>query len=103
MKTFFSLTYLVTILWPATICAVTFGDLRGVVHDPDHRPVPGAQVVVKASSSDYSQKLATDMDGSFQVTALPVGAYMITVTKEGFVPSVQESVIASGSAPVLHF
>jgi outer membrane receptor for ferrienterochelin and colicin len=103
MKIVFALVCLVTLIRPAMILAVTFGDLRGIVHDPDHRPVPGAQVIVKASTSEYAQKLATDSDGSFQAAALPVGAYVITVTKEGFAPSVQASVIASGSAPVLHF
>src|SRR5258708_4422853 len=103
MRTVFTLVCFVALTCQPTLNAVTFGDLRGIVHDPDHRPVPGAQVIVKASSSDYSQKLTTDIDGGFQVTALPVGAYVITVTKEGFVPSVQATVIASGTAPFLHF
>jgi outer membrane receptor for ferrienterochelin and colicin len=80
-----------------------FGTIRGVVHDPDHRPVQKAQVLVKSSSSEYSQKLTTDTDGGFEATALPVGSYVVTVTTEGFAPSVQQIVVASGSAPVLHF
>jgi outer membrane receptor for ferrienterochelin and colicin len=80
-----------------------FGTVRGIVHDPDHRPVPAAQVAAKARASDYAQKLTTDADGSFEAGALPVGAYVITVTKEGFAPSTQEVVVASGSAPLLHF
>ena len=67
------------VLLPFTVWAAVFGTVRGVVHDPDHRPVPGAQVVVKSSTSDYSQKLTTDADGSFEATALPVGAYLVTV------------------------
>ena len=77
--------------------------MRGVVHDPDHRPVTNAKVVVKAVASDYSLTVATDPDGSFEVTAIPVGAYRITVMREGFAPSAQEVVVASGSAPVVHF
>jgi hypothetical protein len=56
-----------------------------------------AEVVIKASSSDYFHKLATDNDGSFEGTALPVGAYVVTVRKDGFAPSALEIVIASGS------
>jgi hypothetical protein len=74
-----------------------------VVHDPDHRPVAGAEVSVKSGTSDYSQKLTTDSDGGFEATALPPGEYLVTVTRDGFAPSVQQTVIASGSAPVLHF
>jgi len=74
--------------------AAVFGTARGVVHDPDHRPIQGAEVVVKSSSSDYTRTLTTNTDGGFEATALPVGAYFITVRKDGFAPSVQEVVIA---------
>jgi outer membrane receptor protein involved in Fe transport len=88
----------------AFVCAAAVvGNVRGVVHDPDHRPVKGAEVVVKSGTSDYARKLTTDADGGFEATALPVGAYFVTVRKDGFAPSVQQIVIASGSAPVLHF
>jgi outer membrane receptor for ferrienterochelin and colicin len=60
-------------------------------------------VVVKSSSSEYSQQLTTDADGAFEATALPVGSYVVTITAEGFAPSQQQIVVASGSAPVLHF
>ena len=60
-------------------------------------------MVVKSISSDYAQKLTVDADGGFEASALPVGAYLVTVRKDGFAPSSQEAVIASGSAPVLHF
>ncbi len=40
---------------------------------------------------------------AFEATALPVGSYVVTVITEGFAPSVQQIVIASGSAPVVHF
>ena len=83
--------------------AAVFGTARGVVHDPDHRPVQGSDVVVKSKSSDYGQKLTTDADGAFEASALPVGAYVVTVKKDGFAPASQEVVIASGSAPILHF
>jgi outer membrane receptor for ferrienterochelin and colicin len=74
-----------------------------VIHDPDHRPVQQARVVVKSSNSDYSQELISNADGAFQATALPVGSYVVTVTAEGFAPSQQQIVVASGSAPILHF
>jgi outer membrane receptor protein involved in Fe transport len=88
---------------PAVMWAAVFGTARGVVHDPDHRPVEGAQVEVKSSSSDYAGQATTGADGIFEAGALPVGAYIVTVRKDGFAPAVQEVVIASGSAPVLHF
>ena len=91
------------ILVPVAIWAAAFGTLRGVVHDPDHRPVPGAEVVVRSSSSEYVRNLTVDAEGGFEAAALPVGAYLVTVREDGFGPAEQEAVIASGSAPVLHF
>ncbi|MBZ5591268.1 MAG: TonB-dependent receptor [Acidobacteriia bacterium] len=83
--------------------AAVFGSVRGVVHDPDHRPVPAAQVILKSSSSDYSRTLETGGDGTFEATSVPVGAYEVMVTRDGFSPSAQGVVVVSGSAPVLHF
>ncbi|HVP48384.1 MAG TPA: TonB-dependent receptor [Bryobacteraceae bacterium] len=83
--------------------AMVFGSVRGVVHDPDHRPVPAAQVILKSSNSDYSRTLETGGDGTFEATSVPVGAYQVTVTCDGFAPSAQDVVVVSGSAPVLHF
>lgn len=40
MKLLFSVLLSVSALW-----AVVFGAIRGVVHDPDHRPIVGAQVL----------------------------------------------------------
>jgi outer membrane receptor protein involved in Fe transport len=98
MKLLFSVLFSVGALW-----AVVSGAVRGVVHDPDHRPVVGAQVVVKSTSSDFSQTLSTGPDGYFEATSIPVGVYQVTVTQAGFAPAAQEIVVASGSAPVLHF
>jgi outer membrane receptor for ferrienterochelin and colicin len=97
------LMWLIVSLLAATAWAAVVGSVRGVVHDPDHRPVSGAKVELKAAASDYSKNVATDADGAFEATALPAGAYEIRVVREGFAPSVQSVVVASGSSPVLHF
>src|SRR5271157_3691844 len=85
------------------LMATVFGSLRGVVHDPDHRPVPGARIVIQSTTSDYAQNLSSGLEGNFETPSLPTGAYRVTVTKEGFAAAAQEVVVVSGSAPVLHF
>ena len=97
MKPLFSFVFFVTALYAAVV-----GPLRGVVHDPDHRPVSGAVVTIKSSSSEFSQQLTTAADGSFEAATLPVGAYQVTVSHEGFATAGQQVVVASDSAPVLH-
>ena len=44
--------------------ATVFATVRGVVHDPQHRPVAGAQVMLKAVDSDFSLHTETDTTAS---------------------------------------
>ena len=96
-------TFLVIALCPLAVWSAVVGSVRGRVEDPDHRPISGAAVVLKASSSEYSQTVSTNADGAFEVPSVPVGAYKVTVKRDGFTPSTAEVVVASGSAPVLNF
>jgi outer membrane receptor protein involved in Fe transport len=98
MKAILYVCLALPIVWGAV-----FGTIRGIVHDPDHRPVAAAEVVVKSVSSDFSRKITTDSDGAFQISALPPGAYRVIVTKSGFSSGIEETVIGSGAAPILHF
>jgi outer membrane receptor protein involved in Fe transport len=90
-------------LVPLAAWAAVVGSVRGIVHDPDHRPVPQAAILLKSSSSEYSQTVSTNAAGVFEVTSVPVGAYQVTVQHDGFAPSLGQVVVTSGSAPVLHF
>jgi hypothetical protein len=83
--------------------ATVFGTLRGVVHDPQHRPVAGASVKLKSATSDWTQTAETDEDGRFLFTAIAVGDYVLTVTKGGFADDQQTVTVVSASSPILHF
>lgn len=83
--------------------ATIFGNVRGIVHDPQHRPVEGAQVTIRARASAWSQRAQTNADGEFEFDAVPVGEYKVTVTAMGFSSREEPIVVASGSAPILHF
>ncbi len=84
-------------------CATVFGGVRGVVHDPQHRPVPGAVVTLKARASDWSKTATTDSNGEFVINAVPIGEYSVSVTSTGFVPSAQNIVVVANTEPVVHF
>jgi hypothetical protein len=88
---------------PFLASAAIFSNVRGIVHDPDHRPTPAAQVTLQAVSSDWSKVVETDAAGQFEIPAVPSGEYRITIGKPGFAPAEQHVVITGGSAPVLHF
>jgi TonB dependent receptor/Carboxypeptidase regulatory-like domain/TonB-dependent Receptor Plug Domain len=83
--------------------ANVFGTVRGVVHDPQHRPVSGATVQIKSATSDWAQSAKTDDDGSFSFPAVPFGDYLLSVTASGFGPEKQSLTLASDTSPVLHF
>ena len=40
--------------------ATIFGSVRGVIHDPQHRPIQGAMVMLKSKSSDWAKSATTD-------------------------------------------
>ena len=80
-----------------------FGTVRGIVHDPQHRPVPGATVVLRGESSGTEQKEQTNTDGQFTFDAVPLGTYTLEVSAAGFAPQTQRITVLSGSAPVVHF
>src|SRR5712692_8303365 len=83
--------------------ATIFGLIRGIVHDPQHRPIPGASVTLKARNSDWVQTTKTNDSGEFEFAAVPIGEYVVTVAQQGFNQEQQAVVVKSDSSPVLHF
>jgi hypothetical protein len=90
-------------------CACSFAragvlaDVRGVVHDPSHRPVQGASVLLHAAASDYVRSAITAADGSFSFDAVPAGDYVVSVSYTGFESPDQAIRVNPGSAHVVHF
>src|SRR5258708_7334770 len=91
------------ILQAAPLRATIFGTVRGIAHDPDHRPVPDAIVAMHSVSSEYKRTGKTDPNGEFEFSAVPVGEYRVSITHAGFEAVQQSVVVTSGSAPVLPF
>ena len=83
--------------------ATVFGEVQGVVHDPQHRPISGAKVVLQSSNSAYVLTAQTTTDGAFRFQAVPFGEYSITVSQTGFATFTQLYALASGTSPILHF
>jgi TonB dependent receptor/Carboxypeptidase regulatory-like domain/TonB-dependent Receptor Plug Domain len=88
---------------PLAAFASIFGSVRGIIHDPQHRPVQNAMVMIKAKSSDWSASATSDPNGEFNFNAVALGDYIVTVVGQGFSQSEQTVVVMSGTQPVLHF
>jgi hypothetical protein len=90
------------LLTPAAFANI-YGAVRGVVHDPQHRPIQDAMVMLKARSSDWAKSVTTDATGQFQVNAVPLGDYTVSVASQGFAQTSQAVTVTSGTVPVVHF
>jgi len=89
-------------LFAITVSATIFGSIRGVIHDPHHRPVQGVQVALRAQNSDWTKTTVSDDAGEFRFGAVPLGEYNLTITKSGFSQVTQSVVVHSDTEPIVH-
>lgn len=82
--------------------ATVFATVRGVVHDPQHRPVANAKVTVQAADSAFTLSATTDSEGAFEVAQTPIGVYRLQVEAAGFATVTQPVTVASGTNVLLH-
>jgi carboxypeptidase family protein len=62
----------------------TSGVILGRITDPQGAAVPNALITAKNEGTGLVQSTQTSVEGDFTLKNLPVGSYMLTVTKEGF-------------------
>src|SRR5579863_6455567 len=86
-------------------CALLAGavaTVRGIVHDAQHRPIAGAEGVLKAAHSELTLTARTSGEGEFHFDSVPIGEYTITVSKAEFGTQGEKLTVLSGTAPILH-
>jgi Carboxypeptidase regulatory-like domain/TonB-dependent Receptor Plug Domain len=83
--------------------ASIFGSVQGLVHDPQHRPLNGAQIIIKSKTSDWTKTLYSNDSGEFLIQTVPLGDYTVTVSAQDFVTERQDIVLTSGTEVRLHF
>jgi hypothetical protein len=87
---------------PIVAFATVFATIHGVVHDPQHRPIPAAQIKLTAANSSFTLTAVTSSAGEFDFSQVPIGMYALEVSAPGFASSTQTLTIASATNPVLH-
>jgi len=83
--------------------ASVFGTIKAIVHDPQHRPVQGAQVEVHSRTSAFKATGATNLDGIATLQSIPVGEYDVRIISPGFTAAQQGATVISGGVQELHF
>ena len=67
-KLIFCLT-LLCLLPSLSAHATVFGQVKGIVHDPQHRPIEAAHIDIRAAHSDFTASAETTQEGSFPTRA----------------------------------
>lgn len=94
---------MVFFLLAATVAHATdFAMVRGIVHDPQHRPISGAQVTLHAAGSTFQLQATTNERGVFLFPNTPMGAYTVSASASGFASYAGSLTIASDTNPVVH-
>ena len=86
-----------------TAFATIFGTVTGLIHDPQHRPVQGAQVMLRAASSAWTKTVSSDDAGEFRFDSVPLGEYTVKAELAGFASEEQKLVLSSGREARTHF
>src|SRR5436305_7824721 len=93
----------VLLLVAVSASATIFGSVSGLIHDPQHRPVQGAQVTLRSTTSDWNKSAVSDNAGEFRFDSVPLGDYRIAVELAGFATQAQKLTVTSGRDARLHF
>ncbi|MCI0417505.1 TonB-dependent receptor [bacterium] len=103
------------IVLPLVVCVIaismavwgqtTGGNIRGVVTDPEDRPLPGVTVTISSESLLGQTRTAyTNELGVFRFPSVPVGKYQVELTMQGFetvrVENVDVQLNATANVPV---
>jgi hypothetical protein len=67
-----------------TVAQQTLGSINGTVLDPSGAAVVGASVTATNAAINVTSTATTSGTGSFQIFNLPIGTYVVKVTRDGF-------------------
>src|SRR5438477_11243681 len=90
------------LLASAAVWAQT-SQIGGTVKDSTGSIIPGAEIKATQTATGTVRTSASGADGGFVIPNLPVGPYMLEVTKTGFQKYVQTgNVLEVGTAPAIN-
>jgi Carboxypeptidase regulatory-like domain len=80
------LAFLLAFLAPSTVlhAQTVYGSISGVVKDSSGAVVPGVDVVVQEAVSTTEYKTVTNKTGSYRISFLKPGGYIVRFQKDGF-------------------
>jgi hypothetical protein len=86
--------FLMVLCAPSPVPAQTsFGRISGTVSAQDGSVIAGAQVTVKNTDTQLTRQTATDQQGFYVFTELPIGTYSLEINQSGFNKSARSGVV----------
>ncbi|MGH9476461.1 MAG: TonB-dependent receptor [Terriglobales bacterium] len=85
---------------PLALGAQTGIEIHGIVHDPDHRPVARATVLLESPAG--AQAAATNPNGEFSFANVAPGAYQLVATAKGFGSRRLAFQVQASGNPIFH-
>jgi Carboxypeptidase regulatory-like domain/TonB dependent receptor len=78
-------------------CSVAWGQataqINGSVKDPSGLAVPGADIKVTQTATGLVRTTTSGADGGYVFTNLPIGPYLLEISKQGFAKYVQSGIV----------
>ena len=89
---------LMALLYLVFICGCTWGQgntaqITGSVKDESGLAVPGAEVKATQTATGATRSVVSGTDGNFILADLPIGPWMVEITKPGFSKYVQSGIV----------
>ena len=74
-------------------CAQSTAQVSGTVRDSSSLAVPGAEVKATQTATGAARTVLTGVDGAYMLTNLPIGPYLLEITKDGFSKYVRSGIV----------
>src|SRR5215813_13634733 len=71
----------------------TLGSINGTVSDSSGAALGNVTVNVKNAGTNLEVSVVSKDDGSFQISALPIGKYAVTFSRDGFNSEVHSEIL----------
>jgi len=87
VRLFGSTALLLSLVWAGNVLQAQFGAtgaLLGVISDPSGSVIPKAKVTAAEISTGFKRETAADVEGRYNLAALPVGEYKLVFEASGF-------------------
>jgi len=79
------------------------GSVAGTIRNQDGRPIGGVNVQLRPSQGQRAFAAATDAEGIYRLSNLPIGTYEVAVTADGFISAAASLNILPAKLQVLDF